>query len=62
MDCKYYFRLLKELRERYFHSGSALELPAETIKKLKFSKSGDFNMEQITDLQDAMINKLKDYW
>lgn len=55
-------RLLKELRERYFHSGSALELPAETIMKLKLSKSGDFGMEQIADLQDAMIAKLKEYW
>ena len=56
------FRLVKDLRERYLHSGSPLELPAETSMRIKLSRSGQLTMEQIAELQDAMITKLKNYW
>jgi hypothetical protein len=55
-------RLLKELRERYFYSGSALGLPPETMTGLSHGKSGHLTMAQIADIQDAMITRLKEYW
>lgn len=55
-------RLVKSLRDRYLHSGSPLELPAETRMRLKLSKSGQLTMQQIVGIQDAMIARLKEYW
>ena len=53
---------MKDLRERYFHSGSPLELPAESRIRLKLSRSSHFNMEHLSELQNAMISRLRDYW
>lgn len=55
-------RLVKDLRERYLHCGSPLELPPETRMRMKLSKFGQLTMQQIENLQDAMIERLRDYW
>ena len=57
-----FFRLIRELRERYLHSGSPLELPAEIRVKLNMSKSTWLSLEQIEELQKAMIIRLRKYW
>lgn len=44
------------------HCGSPLELPPETRMRVKLSKSGQLTMEQIGNLQDAMIERLREYW
>ncbi len=55
-------RLLRELRERYLHAGSPLELPAETRRELRLSKASRITMEQLRELQQLLAQGLREYW
>ena len=55
-------RVLRELRERYLHAGAPLELPAEARSKLHVSKSSRLTLQQLGELQQALVQGLCDYW
>ena len=55
-------RLLREVRDRYLHSGSPLELPAETRNRLRVSKTTRLTLPQLKELQLFMLQGLRDYW
>ena len=56
-------RLLREIRDRYLHSGSPLELPAETRNRLRVNKaSGRLTISQLKELQTFMVQGLREYW
>ena len=60
--CTISHRVLRELRERYLHAGAPLELPAEARSKLHVSKSSRLTLQQLGELQQALVQGLRDYW
>ena len=57
-----FLRLLREVRERYLHSGSPLELPAETRNRLRVSKASRLTLSQLKEIQLFMVQGLREYW
>ena len=55
-------RLLREVRDRYLHSGSPLELPAETRNRLRVNKASRLTLSQLKELQMFMVQGLREYW
>ena len=55
-------RLLREIRDRYLHSGSPLELPAETRNWLRVNKASRLTLAQLKELQTFMVQGLREYW
>ena len=55
-------RLLREIRDRYLHSGSPLELSAETRNKLRVNKTSRLTLTQLNELQMLMVQALREYW
>ena len=55
-------RLLREVRDRYLHSGSPLELPAETRNRLRVNKASKLTLSWLKELQMFMVQGLKEYW
>ena len=58
----YLSRLLREIRDRYLHSGSPLELPAETRNRLRVNKASRLTLSQLKELQTFMVQGLREYW
>ena len=55
-------RFLREVREKYLHSGSPLELPAETRNRLRVNKASRLTLAQLKELQSFMVQGLREYW
>ena len=55
-------KCMKQLRHKYFRSGSQHQLPSEVLSELGMTKSSRFSADKLAPIQAAMVVALRCYW